>query len=85
MKKTVDAYIKGCEVCQHMKMSTQDKAVPLHPNVIPIGPWTHISVDMITRLPKSNGYDALLVIVNRFSEAIIPIACNIELSAEGWA
>ncbi len=25
------------------------------------------------------------MIVNRFSKAIIPVACNIELSAEGWA
>ncbi|SJL18330.1 uncharacterized protein ARMOST_21916 [Armillaria ostoyae] len=29
--------------------------------------------------------DALLVIVDQFSKAIIPIACNIELSVEGWA
>ncbi|SJL16876.1 uncharacterized protein ARMOST_20406 [Armillaria ostoyae] len=40
---------------------------------------------MITGLPDSNGFDALLVIVDRFSKAIIPIACNKDLSAEGWA
>ncbi len=40
---------------------------------------------MVTGLPTSNGCDALLVIVDRFSKAIIPIACNIELSTEGWA
>ncbi len=85
MKKTVDTYVKGCEVCQCTKTSTQAKAAPLHPNVVPTRPWMHISVNMITGLPKSNGYDALLIIVDRFSEAIIPIACNIELSAEGWA
>ncbi len=64
MKKTVEAYIKGCEVCQRTKTSTQAKAAPLYPNVIPKGPWTHISVDMITGLPKSNGHDALLIIVD---------------------
>ncbi len=85
MKKIVETYIKGCEVCQQMKTSTQPKAVPLHPNAIPMGPWTHISVDMITGVPRSNRHDALLIIVNRFSKAIIPVACNIELSAEGWA
>ncbi len=85
MKKTVEAYIKGCEVCQRTKSSTQPKAAPLNPNAVPEGPWTHISVDMVTGLPSSNGCDALLVIVDRFSKAIIPVACNVELSAEGWA
>ncbi len=85
MKKTVEAYVKGCEVCQRTKSSMQPKAAPLNPNTIPLGPWTHISVDMVTGLPTSNGCDALLVIVDRFSKAIIPVACNVELSTEGWA
>ncbi len=68
-----------------MKSSTQAKGVPLHPNEVPVGLWTHISVDMIMGLPDSNGHDTLLVIVDQFSKAIIPVACNIELSAEGWA
>ncbi len=85
MKKAVEAYVKGCEVCQCMKSSMQPKAAPLNPNTVPEGPWTHISMDMVTGLPTSNGCDALLVIVDRFSKAIIPVACNVELSAEGWA
>ncbi len=85
MKKTVDAYIKGCKVCQCTKTSTQAKAAPLYPNTIRTEPWMHISVNMITRLPMLSGHDALLVIVDRFSKAIIPVTCNVKLSAEGWA
>ncbi len=85
MKKDVETYVKGCEVCQCTKSSTQVKAAPLHPNAIPMEPWTQISVDMITGLPESNGYNAILMIIDRFSKAVIPIACNMELSAEGWA
>ncbi len=48
-------------------------------------PWTHISVDMVTGLPKSNGHDAILVIVNRFSKEIIPVACSTVVTSEGWA
>ncbi len=81
MKKTVDAYVKGCEVCQCMKSSTQAKAVLLYPNTIPEGPWTHISIDMIMGLPDSHGHDTLLMIVDHFSKAIIPVTCNTELSA----
>ncbi|SJL16294.1 uncharacterized protein ARMOST_19814 [Armillaria ostoyae] len=40
---------------------------------------------MITGLPDSNGHDALLVVVDRFSKAIILVPCNVELSAERWA
>ncbi|SJL17305.1 uncharacterized protein ARMOST_20854 [Armillaria ostoyae] len=59
--------------------------MPLHPNTIPTEPLTHISIDMITGLPFSNGHDALLVIVDHFLKAIILVPCNVELSAEGWA
>ncbi|SJL17381.1 uncharacterized protein ARMOST_20931 [Armillaria ostoyae] len=85
MKKDVEAYIGGCETCQRTKSNTQAKATPLHPNAIPTKPWMHISVDMVTGLPDSNGYDALLVVVDRFSKAIILVPCNKDLSAEGWA
>ncbi len=37
------------------------------------------------RVSKSNGHDAILVIVNRFSKEIIPVACSTELTSEGWA
>ncbi len=84
MKKAIEAYVKGCEVCQRTKSSTQPKAALLNPNTVPEGPWTHISVDMVTGLPMLNGCNALLVIVDRFSKAIIPVTCNVELSAEGW-
>ncbi len=36
-------------------------------------------------LPSSNGHDTLLMIIDRFLKAIIPVTCNIKLSAEGWA
>ncbi len=85
MKKDIEAYVRACETCQQTKSSNQAKAAPLHPNKIPSRPWTHILVDMVTRLPKSNGHDAILVIVDRFSKEIIPIACSTELSSEGWA
>ncbi|SJK96774.1 uncharacterized protein ARMOST_00020 [Armillaria ostoyae] len=85
IQKDIEAYVKGCETCQRTKSNTQAKAAPLHPNEIPTEPWTHISVDMVTGLPDSNGHNALLVVVDRFSKAIILVPCNIELSAEGWA
>ncbi len=40
---------------------------------------------MVTGLPKCNGQDAILMIVDRFSKEIISITCTTELSSEGWA
>ncbi|SJL02913.1 uncharacterized protein ARMOST_06254 [Armillaria ostoyae] len=85
IQKDIETYIAGCEMCQRTKTSNQAKSAPLHLNAIPTEPWMHITVDMIIGLPDSNGYDALLVVVDRFSKAIIPVACNKDLSAEGWA
>ena len=48
-------------------------------------PWEHISIDLIGPLPPSSGYDAILVIVDRFSKYIIVLPTNMELSAFGTA
>ncbi len=85
MKKDVEAYVHACKTCQQTKSSTQAKAAPLHPNTILSRPWTHISIDMITSLPICNGYNTIIMIVDRFSKEIIPIMCSTELPSEGWA
>ncbi len=64
MKKDIETYIRACKTCQQTKTNMQAKAAPLHPNAIPSRPWTHISVDMVTGLPKCNGYDAILMIID---------------------
>ncbi len=84
MKRDIETYVWACETCQQMKSSNQARVVSLHPNEILSLPWTHISVDMITGLPESNSYDAIIMIVDRFSKEIIPVTCSTELSSEGW-
>jgi len=48
----------------------QKKAGELHPLEIPQGPWQEISIDIIGPLPKSNGMDAIVVIVDQFTKMI---------------
>ncbi len=83
MKKDIETYVRACKTCQWTKSSNQAKAAPLYPNTIPSLPWTHISVDMITGLPESNGYDVIIMIIDCLSKEIIPITCSMELSSEG--
>jgi len=39
-------------------------------NPIPNVPWTDISMDFITGLPEAQGYDAILVICDRFTKQV---------------
>lgn len=68
MKADVEAFVKQCIICQQ---STHEKIHPvglLQPLPIPEGPWQDISMDFIEGLPKSAGYNSILVVVDRFSK-----------------
>ena len=64
LKEDVKRYVQEYFKCQQNKVQHQKKAGELHPLEIPQGPWQEISIDIIGPLPKSNGMDAIVVIVN---------------------
>jgi len=55
------------------------------PNSIPKKPWTHISADFITKLLLAQGYDSILVVVNRLTKMVYFIPTTEKTSAEGLA
>jgi len=55
------------------------------PNSIPEKAWTHISADFITKLPLAQGYDAILVVVDRFTKMAHFVPTTEKTSAEGLA
>jgi len=55
------------------------------PNSIPEKPWTHISADFITKLPLAQGYNSILVIVDRLTKIVHFIPTTEKTSAEGLA
>jgi hypothetical protein len=81
MTEFVKAYIKGCAICQTTKIQPPIK-VPLKLTKIPEGPWETITMDFITDLPTSKGYDSILTVVNCHSKAIILSSCNKTITAE---
>jgi hypothetical protein len=64
----VNKYVTGCDVCQRMKLRPQWQYGPLQPNLMPFGSWDVVTIDLITQLPESDGFDAIMVIVDRFSK-----------------
>jgi hypothetical protein len=47
----------------------------LQPFPIPLGPWKSISLDFITNLPLSNGFDVIRTVVNRFTKMAHFLPC----------
>jgi len=83
--KEVGRYVDGCDACQRYKNQSEVPARKLMPNAIPEKPWSHISADFITKLPLAQGYNALLVVCDRFSKIVHFIATIEKTSAEGLA
>ena len=74
MKKHVTEFVKQCEKCQKNKHSTHKKYTTNMVIEQPGRPWQSITMDFITKLPKSKDpiteieYDAIWVIVDRYSK-----------------
>ncbi len=75
----IDWYIKGCTTCQQNKNLTHVTKTPLYKITVPENapPFTQIAMDLITGLPKSRGYNAILTIVDhRCSQGAVFLPCN---------
>jgi len=75
MERDVRKYCNECDNCQRTKASRHAKHGLLHPLELACKPWTHISTDLITDLPESEGATMILVVVDRFTKMahFIPI------------
>ncbi|KAB5587545.1 Retrotransposable element Tf2 [Ceratobasidium theobromae] len=68
MKKSIVSYINTCESCIRSKPSNRLPIGLLLPTEIPHRPWEEIAYDLIVGLPDSDGFDAILTVVDRFSK-----------------
>lgn len=68
MKDMIKQYIRVCVTCQRAKTERISPAGLLQPLPIPKKPWAVVSLDFIEGLPRSGGYDVILVVVDKFSK-----------------
>ena len=78
-------YVKGCGVCQQYKINRS----PSHPSYMPIlpslstRPFALCSMDLITDLPLSWGFDSILLMVDcGLMKGVILLPCNKTITTE---
>ena len=85
MTSFVCCFVSGCTLCQQMKVNTHPSVSTLSPLLSSCShPFQQLSIDLVTDLPLSNGYDSLLVVVNHsLSKGVILTPCNKTIDAKG--
>jgi len=85
MTQAVRQYVEGCDSCQRMNYRRHKPYGLLQPLPMPSVPWKDIAMDFITDLPPSlfrrNAYDAILVVVDRYSKMAVFIPCTKDMDA----
>lgn len=68
MEKTIKHYVKTCEKCQRNKFRQTKPPGLLQSLSVPESRWQDITMDFITDLPPSDGFNAVWVIVDRLTK-----------------
>ena len=90
MATDVNKYIRTCDIYQRMKTPRHKPYGLLAPLPQPQGPWQNITIDFVVGLPPSRyvvgkPYDAILVVVNRYSKICYYIPTRTKVDASQLA
>jgi hypothetical protein len=66
----VKDYVDTCVTCQRIKQTTQSKAGLMQPHHVPGRKWETVTLDFITELPKSRGFDAILTVTDKLCKRV---------------
>ncbi|KAA0033475.1 pol protein [Cucumis melo var. makuwa] len=86
MKREVAEFVSRCLVCQQVKAPRQKPACLLQPLSIPEWKWENVSMDFITRLPRTlSGFTVIWVVVDRLTKSAHFIPGKSTYTASKWA
>lgn len=89
LARDVREYVITCPTCQNIAIPRHKPYGKLDPLPVPGGPWQEVSLDFITQLPSSSigtkQYDAILVVVDRYTKMARFIPTTSDLSAPEFA
>ena len=76
MREDIEQYLRNCHVCKRAKASRDTYNGLLQPLPIPERPWVDLTIDFVVGLLKSQGYDAILMVVDQLSKEKHYIPCT---------
>ncbi|KAH0606496.1 uncharacterized protein H6S33_003330 [Morchella sextelata] len=85
MRNYIARYVRNCHTCQRSKPKTHGKLGTLRSLPIPEQPWQEVSMDFVTGLPESEGYDAIMVVVDRLTKMRHLLPYNTTVNSEDVA
>ncbi|KAI0994621.1 hypothetical protein K3495_g13560 [Podosphaera aphanis] len=85
MRKYIARYVRNCHSCRRSKPNQQAKQGVLRLLPIARQPWQEISMDFVTGLPLSEGYDAIMVVVDRLTKMRHLIPCHTTVNSKDVA
>ena len=86
MKRESAQFVSRCLVCQQVKAEHQKPARTLQPLPILEWKWEHISMDFVSRLPRtSRKHDAVWVVVDRLTKSAHFLPIRMTQSLESLA
>jgi len=81
----VRRYVEECDLCQRMKNRMEEVVGKLKLNKMLEKPWSHLTVNFVTKLPIVSRKDAILVVCDWLSKMTHFVATIEGTSAEGLA
>lgn len=85
MRNYINHYVDTCDECCRAKSKRHQPYGNLKSLPIPPYPWSSISMDLIEQLPSSNGFNSILVVVDRLTKQAIFTPTTTNLTAEELA
>ncbi|WVZ53938.1 hypothetical protein U9M48_004823 [Paspalum notatum var. saurae] len=68
LRRDVEEFVQQCQICQQAKHELIHPPGLLQPLPVPDGAWKDLTMDFIEGLPKSEAYNTILVVVDRFTK-----------------
>ena len=78
-------FMRTCDICQKIKADKRGPKGKLRPHAIPLLQFEVITLDLITGLPRLDGFDAVLVIVDKLTKFVQYVLMLSNLKQEGFA
>ena len=85
MTQDIKKFVSSCPVCQKIKHAQHLPYGLLQPIPIPHQPFKVVTMDFISELPESKGFNSIFVLICKLTKYAFFIPCNTNLTEKGAA